>query len=430
MGQRTLLPDAVELQLELLKFDSETIILIVRASRREARCLTCHQQSRRVHSHYKRKLADLPWNGIPVMVRLRTRRFFCETFGCGQHIFTERLPNTVAPHGRRTQRLSAAVDWFTLALGGEAGARLAAKVGIVASGDTLLRQLRRKPSPAPHAPRVLGIDDWAWRKGQRYGTILCDLERHKVVDLLPDRTADTLKQWLTNHSGVAIISRDRASAYAEAAREAAPKAVQVADRWHLLRNLSEALQQTLENRHVLLSQAAKAVAVRSQPTPELCLQTEFESPPSPPTRIEKVRQTNRSRRLARYKSVMELVQQGISQSEISRTLGVGRRTVRRWTRAGLFPERVCVTRRSTLDYFADYLNQRYEEGCHNAATLWRELREQGFHGRSGSLRQWIHRLRPGPKPSRHAQWSARAFEDHRLTSTNDVGLASATVRST
>src|ERR1700686_2716660 len=139
MGQRTLLPDAVELHLQLLKFDSEAVILIVCTSRREAVCPTCHQPSKRVHSHYQRKLADLPWNGVPVMVRLRTRRFFCETPGCGQRIFTERLPNTVAPHGRRTQRLSVAVDWFTLALGAEAGAGLAAKVGSGASGVRCFR---------------------------------------------------------------------------------------------------------------------------------------------------------------------------------------------------------------------------------------------------------------------------------------------------
>lgn len=217
-------------------------------------------------------------------------------------------------------------------------------------------------------------------------------ERRKVIDLLPDRTADSLKTWLPTHPGVEIVSRDRASAYAEAARDSVPEAIQIADRWHLLRNLSEALYRILQSKHGVLSQAADAVNKRKQAPAQI------ETPsPAAPTRIEKQRQASRSRRLARYDSVMELVRQGISQSEISRTLGIDRRTVRRWTRAGLFPERAHVTRRSSLDYFADYLQHRYiEDGCHNAANLWRELREQGFLGSSGIVCQGVHRLRDGP----------------------------------
>jgi len=150
-----------------------------------------------------------------------------------------------------------------LALGGRAGARLARRLGLLASSSTLLRSLRHRMQPtAVTAPRVLGIDDWAWRKAHRYGTILCDLEAGKVVDLLPDREAATVAAWLQDHPGTEIVSRDRASAYAEATRRAAPQAVQIADRWHLMRNMSEALRTALQPHHRVLKQAALVQILR------------------------------------------------------------------------------------------------------------------------------------------------------------------------
>ncbi len=233
--------------------------MVLRAMGGASRCPACRQESWRIHSRYTRRLKDLPWEGIPVRIELRVRRFFCRTEDCGQQIFTERLANTVQRYARRTCRLSASLEQITLALGGSAGSRLAQQLGILASGSTLLRQLRRKVvTSSAHAPRVLGIDDWAWRKGHRYGTILCDLERGKVVDLLPDRSTESTAQWLRAHPGTEIVSRDRASLYAQAATAAAPHAVQVADRWHLLHNLSEALVGALVPYHRLLVETAQA----------------------------------------------------------------------------------------------------------------------------------------------------------------------------
>jgi transposase len=247
MGQRTLVPDAGEVELGELKVEGfGRLVMVLRSAGEESRCPSCGRLSRRLHSRYCRRLSDLPWEGIPVRIELRVRRFFCGTKDCGQHIFTERLPKTVQRYARRTCRLSTSLEQITLALGGAAGARLAQQLGILAHGSTLLRHLRRRAiTLSADAPRVLGIDDWAWRKGRRYGTILCDLERGKVVDLLPDRSTESTAQWLRAHPGTEIVSRDRASLYAEAATKAAPHAVQVADRWHLLHNLSEAVISTL-----------------------------------------------------------------------------------------------------------------------------------------------------------------------------------------
>ena len=264
MGPRTLLPDAAEVVLDQLQVvGRERIIMVLQPARAESRCPICQERSQRIHSLYRRRLCDLLWEGIPVRIDLRVRRFFCDSDGCWQRIFTERLAKTAPRYARRTSRLSVALEQITLALGGSAGSRLAEQLGILASDSTLLRQLRRKSVEKPAAPRVLGIDDWAWRKGRRYGTILCDLERGTVVDLLADRSAESTAQWLRAHAGTEIISRDRASLYAEAATKAAPDAMQVADRWHLLHNLKEALTGTLVPHHRLMAEVARVVSGKS-----------------------------------------------------------------------------------------------------------------------------------------------------------------------
>src|SRR5882672_3404217 len=210
---RSLSPCPAEVHVDRVVAQADHITLVVQAVRRAVPCPGCARSSRRIHSYYERRLADLPWSGIPVKVRLRSRRFFCDADDCSQRVFTERLPETVATYARRTLRLQQALRWLGLALGGAAGARTAQRLGLTVSGSTLLRHLRRMPLAPDQdqtAPRVLGMDDWAWRKGQRYGTILCDLERGRVVDLLPDRQSNTVAEWLRAHSPPEVISRDRA----------------------------------------------------------------------------------------------------------------------------------------------------------------------------------------------------------------------------
>lgn len=387
MGQRTLLPDGGEVVLDQLEAQSgDRIAMVLRPAGTEGSCPLCRRRFDRIHSWYRRRLRDLPWEGIPVRIELRVRRFFCDSDRCAQRIFTERLPKTAPRYARRTSRMSFALEQIALALGGSAGSCLAEQLGIMASDSTLLRQLRRRIVGEPASPRVLGIDDWAWRKGHRYGTILCDLERGKVIDLLGDRSTESTERWLRAHPGTEIISRDRASLYAQAAKNAAPKAVQVADRWHLLHNLTEALIEALAPQYRLLNEAAREV-IHVEETQEQA--PERNEPVVSVTRARQFQLQNRQRRLNRFEIVMEKVRQGLSQREIGRQCGLSRKTVRRWLRAGEFPERKRGLRHSSVEVHREYLEQRWQHGCHNAAQLWRELQTRGFVGRPHTLRDWL-----------------------------------------
>ena len=404
MGQRTLLPDAAEVVLDQLQvLGRERIIMVLRPAGERSCCPACDGRSERIHSLYRRRLRDLPWEGIPVRIELRVRRFFCDSDDCPQRIFTERLAKTAPRYARRTSRLSVVLGQITLALGGSAGSRLAEQLGILASDSTLLRQLRRRTVEEFATPRVLGIDDWAWRKGRRYGTILCDLERGKVVDLLADRSVESTAQWLRAHPGTEIISRDRANLYAEAATKAAPHAVQVADRWHLLHNLKEAFTGALVPHHRLLAEVARAVSGKS----EAATSSVMEPLPAArsTSRKQSVQQQNRERRVARYESVIEKMRQGTSQREIARSCGLARKTVRHWIGAHSFPERRPSCHSSTIDQHRSYVEQRWQQGCHNAAQLWRELRERGFDGQSRTVRDWIRKY-CGPQKQREQTGSA------------------------
>ncbi len=258
---------------------------------------------------------------------------------------------------------------------------------MLASGSTLLRQVRCRIQPCTASgPRVLGIDDWAWKKRHRYGTILCDLEAGEVIDLLPDRESETVAAWLRAHPGTQIVSRDRASAYAEATRRAAPGAIQIADRWHLLSNLSEALRTALEPHRRVMTEAARASQDLGSTGPRTAPQV-----PAPPAVT--TQQKNRDRRHSLYKQVKELVESGVSQSNVARQLDVGLRTVQRWIQAGTFTERTPRRYPHSVDAYAGYLDRRMLQGCRNVSQLWRELRQQGYRGQLSSVWHWLQKHR-------------------------------------
>jgi transposase len=268
MDSATLLADPAAIRLEKIIQHKSSLTLVVHVTQPVAQCPRCHQPSARVHSYYTRAVADLPWHGVAVSLRLRTRRFRCKNSLCTKRIFCERLPRVVAYYARKTVRLNEVLQLLGQMLGGEAGARAAHKLAMRTSPDTLLRRVRAAVKPCAPTPRVLGVDDFAFRRGRRYGTILVDLEQHRVIDLLPDRESATLSAWLRAHPGVEIVSRDRSPTYAAAINEGAPTATQVADRFHLLMNVREALEKVVKRYNRFLRTQTLAAPPSAAPAPE------------------------------------------------------------------------------------------------------------------------------------------------------------------
>jgi transposase len=213
-----------------------------------------------VPSRYQRRLGDLPRQGYAVRWRLDVRKFPCVNVDCRRRIFTERLPKIAAVYARNTVRLVGALTEIASTGDGEAGARLARQLGMPISPDTLLRWIRRAPSPAEAMPEFVSVDDWTVRRGPRYWTIFCDLESHRPIDVLDDREAKTAADWLVPHPGIRVITHDRASFYIHGASAGAPQAMQVADRFHLMQNLRETMTRVLEHRYAHVVAAAPEVA--------------------------------------------------------------------------------------------------------------------------------------------------------------------------
>jgi transposase len=391
-----LLPEATVLRLAACEMDDTTaqITLRVQATQTRAPCPLCATPARRIHSDYTRTLADLPWAQYRVCLQLRVRKWFCRNRSCYRRIFTERLPTIAAPWARRTLRLAQRLVALGIALGGKAGVRLGHAWDVAVSRNTLLRLLRKQPAPSFPAPRVLGVDDFALRKRQRYGTMLIDLERRSPVALLPDRTAESLAQWLREHPGVQVIARDRSSAYAEGARQGVPAATQVADRFHLLQNLREALDQVF----LAHSQALDAVnaALRPQPVP---LADGALAVPVPPHDIPLPAQQRAAERQARrqalHTQVWALHHQGWTAPAIAQQVGLGLRTVQRDLQHA-----TCAGRKrrsdlgtSVLNPYKAYLLERWNAGCHSAMRLFRELQPQGYTGSYARVAAYARRLR-------------------------------------
>jgi transposase len=381
------LPDPRTLLCAQVAIVPELIEIRVRCTSAWAACPICGRPSRRIHSRYTRTLADLPWHGTPVRIELLARRFFCDTPACPRRVFAERLPEVAATHARKTARLTDALCAIGFALGGEAGSRLAHRLGMPTSGDTLLRAIRRAPGPSASKPHILGVDDWAWRRGRSYGTILCDLELHRPIDLLPERSAETLAIWLKEHPGAEIITRDRAGCYAQGAAAGAPHATQVADRWHLYHNLRDALKRFADRHH-------REIRAESQQRAPPSISSEPMDPaPEPMSHRERDQAASRTRRHERYERVMELHRGGVSQRTIGKQLGLNRETVRRYIRAGTFPERATRVYSTLADPFTDHIRQQWEQGCHNAAQIARELKANGFGGSYYVIRRRVARWR-------------------------------------
>jgi transposase len=386
----------------------------------QAACSACGVLARRVHSRYQRRISDTAVPDRELLIHLQVRRFFCGDVACSKKIFSEQVPDLTVRYGRRSVGLAQMLRAVALALGGRAGARLSRRLAAAVSRMTLLRIIRAMPDPAPGGPvRVFGVDDFALRRGHIYGTVLIDITTSRPIDVLPDRSADALAAWLTTHPGVEVICRDRAGSYSDGAARSAPEAIQVADRFHLWRNLGEAVERVVAKHRTCLT-AATSPPSTTVPTPAV--------PSERPARTGRLAERTRERHAA----VHALLTQHASLPDIAAELGVSRNTVRRFARATTAEELLVNDgtgrRTKLLDSHADYLRRRWSQGCSDAARLWEELRGRGYRGSYASVRDYVRPLRtdgiphaPAPAPPKVRQFTGWIMRNPANLDTEDTG---------
>ncbi len=388
-----IIPDFPEIEVEEVEV-SEEIILTLRTTSSTSACPSCGTQSSQIQSRYTRTLRDLPSVGRPIRLMMHVRRFFCKRRTCAQKIFTERLSELCRPHAQRTKRLQEALCRLGLKVGGQAGADIGQEQGMSGSRDTILRLVRRFSQQSTQSePRVIGLDDWAWKRRMRYGTLICDLERGLPIDLLPDRKVSTVSAWLQDHPSITIVSRDGSSEYASAIRKGAPQARQVSDRWHLVKNLAECVSVQLAKTLAQLRRAEVITQRGSEPVGE--------QPPSKLRRpgqtraVAQVQLVRQDERTARYEHILELQKQGMKSTEIANQLGVTPRTIQRWIAIGDIPySRPRKQRPRLIDPYKAYILERLQQGCRNKAQLERELRAKGYKGSGRAMYRYLETLEP------------------------------------
>jgi len=407
-----LFPHLAGLRAYRVEDTGDAVVIFASCKAPSACCPRCGQWSSQVHAGYWRLTADGAAAGRPVLIALQVRRFRCRYPGCPAVTFAEQADGVTSRYCRRSVPLTQLLAGIGLELAGRAGARLAGLLGIAVHPSTVLRLVKALPAAqVTGAPEVLGIDDFALRKGQVYGTVLVDVTTGDVIDLLPDREAATVEAWLRAHPGTQIICRDRAGAYAEAARAGAPEATQVADRWHLWHNLAEYAGKTVARHRGCLTQSAPGEAA-GPPGPAEPDAAGHEQEPAGPAIPggpadgggTEGRLVTRTR--DRYAAIHELLAAGESLHAISRSLALSRPTVRRFARAASAEELLdgATGKESKLDPFKPYLCQRWNDGITDATTLHAELQQRGFTGCVRTVRRYVAPFRqaaaaPDPAPA-------------------------------
>jgi transposase len=392
------LPQFAAATVDSVEQGSDLVTFRVRAKAGDAACPGCRRRSSRVHARYQRQLADLPLGARRVQIIVHVRRFKCASSRCAQSTFSEQVPGLTTPFARRTPALTGALAEVALALAGRPGSRLAGKLAMPCCRDVLIRLIRAQPLPGAGRIEVLGVDDFAVRRGQSYNTILIDMDSRKPVDVLPDREAGTLAGWLREHPEVQAVCRDRAGAYAEGIRTGAPQAIQVADRFHLWMNLCEAAGKTVAAHHHCLRAAAVAETGSAGPEPAALTPLPAAEPAAPPQRHRRLAERTR----ARYGQVQECLARGLSRAAASRELNLDIQTVRRFANASCAEELLgkAEHRLTKLDPYIDLVNQRWNEGVTNAEAITAELRALGFKGDAQAVRRYLKPFRlPGTSRS-------------------------------
>lgn len=354
-------------------------------------CPDCKAAQSHVHSRYVRKAGDLPWADFKIKLMLSVRRFFCYNENCLRKTFAERF-SFLLPYARRTTRLNERLTNMAFATSAQAGSRLSSLFAMPVSSSTMLRLMHNYTVEPTQTPIVLGVDDFAFCKRKNYGTILVDHQKGQVIDLLPDRQPKTLSVWLKKHPGINYITRDRAAAYGEGATDGAPQAIQVADRWHLLMNLSDALRRFFDGQASALYQAGM----------ELAQQTFDQTPASTSNEAIPIEEKPPSAKEIMFTKVKELAAKGYSGRAISRMLSLSRTTVSRYLQHELLPAYSPRKGGTKFTPFINFITKHWQEGNGNRYQLYLLLQEQGYKGSYVNLckflSQYPKKASVAPKP--------------------------------
>ncbi|HSM57104.1 MAG TPA: ISL3 family transposase [Candidatus Sulfomarinibacteraceae bacterium] len=367
------------------------LCISVQSTDPSAACTKCGAVSKRVHSSYLRHVQDTPIGLFLVWLKIKVRRFRCDNPECKSKTFAEQFPDLVGRRRRRTTRLLAQLSHICLALGGAAGARLAGKLAMTASGSTLLRLLHKLEAPLPEEPRIIGLDEWAFRKGRNYGTIIVDHESGKPIDLLPDRDSETVQEWLEKHPTIEVVTRDRSGEYRNAINEALPEAVQVADRWHLLKNMVKAIQRYFSrHRKAVRKLVVGAVEAGEFNPTDLKVTEKYRRYYQGPGR-DSLHEARQEEREALFAAVKARRAEGVYTTDIADEFDLSRQTVSKWVNSESLPPdgRGRFKRKCLIDDYVPYLRQRIANGCTNKSQLWREIKEQGFTGSRTIVGKWV-----------------------------------------
>jgi transposase len=404
LNDKELLPDQTALAFCLLDKGDRDWIIRAESGQATASCPDCGVVSTARHSSYLRHLKDLPIQGRAVRLRVKLGRWRCQNARCKRRIFCQRLSNEVPPkHARETKRFRDTVQRVAYALGGRPGERLSQCLGLPVNKDTLLQRVKQLAQSHSHAGRipVIGVDEWAWRKGYGgYGTILVDLKQGVVADLLPDRSAASFAKWLKEHPEVEVISRDRDGVYAEGGYDGAPRAKQVADRFHLVQSLIRAIQEELahQRKHLLIP-ATELVGDNSAhhapgALPEIVSRHQRRGP-RPTPRQKEIRQQRRQQKVALFEMVKGMQAQGMRAFEIVKATGISRGRVDKWLRLSECPpQNKMAPRPGMAESFREELQQRWDQGCQNGKQLFVEMRQRGYIGSYTGLLRLLAEWRP------------------------------------
>jgi len=378
------------LDLDIIEVQEQTVIVHLHATAPTAACPQCGAAGSRVHSRYSRTIADVAFGGRHLELKLLVRKWICPDASCSRHIFAERFPELVQRYARMTNRLIKALQSVGVITNGADAAQIADSFGVPTTAKTIIRRVLHLPLPGEGLVRKVGIDEWAWKKGQRYGTILVDLEKRRIVQLLADRSVETSQAWLRKHPEIDLVSRDRGKIFREAATDGAPQAKQVVDRFHLQKNFAEALEKFFRKQERALKKATQRSTGKTRSAEETAV----------PEKVARERRARHRQRVSIHKRIWKLYRQGYHKEQIAQLVGVSSRRVYRALEQETPPPPRRRSRSSSIvDPYLSYLTSRWNQGCHNVTRLYEEIVAQGYTGTQRTLQMRLRPFRPqGGRP--------------------------------